>query len=156
MGCIGLCFECFVEFIVVVDCVKGVEVEGVFIYLFISDVLEGVEFICCEIDIFMIVVLLIEIYCGLFFFVYLVNFGVIFGYDLGKIFMVCVGIVGYGYDFNFYVDCVDLYFVLFWISYVIFVKIVSVGDIIGYGRIWIVSEMIKIVIVLVGYVDGLF
>ena len=52
-------------------------------------------------------------------------------------------------------DRADLHPALSWISHVTFVKTVSVGDTIGYGRTWTASETTKIATVPVGYADGL-
>ncbi len=155
MGRIGLRPECLAELTAAADRAKGVEVEGVFTHLPISDVPEGAEFTRREIDTFMTAVSLIETHRGPFPLVHLANSGAILGHDLGKTSMVRAGIVGYGYDPNPHADRADLHPALSWISHVTFVKTVSVGDTIGYGRTWTASETTKIATVPVGYADGL-
>ena len=109
MGRIGLRPECLAELTAAADRAKGVEVEGVFTHLPISDVPEGAEFTRREIDTFMTAVSLIETHRGPFPLVHLANSGAILGHDLGKTSMVRAGIVGYGYDPNPHADRADLH-----------------------------------------------
>lgn len=75
MGRIGLRPECLAELTAAADRAKGVEVEGVFTHLPISDVPEGAEFTRREIDTFMTAVSLIETHRGPFPLVHLANSG---------------------------------------------------------------------------------
>ena len=77
MGRIGLRPEYLAELTAAADRAKGVEVEGVFTHLPISDVPEGAEFTRREIDTFMTAVSLVETHRGPFPLVHLANSGAI-------------------------------------------------------------------------------
>ncbi|MSS44590.1 alanine racemase [Cutibacterium sp. WCA-380-WT-3A] len=155
MGRIGLPPNRLAEVTVAADRADGIEVEGVFTHLPISDVPEGEEFTRNEIDTFMNAVSQVEADRGPFPLVHLANSGAILGHDLGKTSMVRAGIVGYGYDPDPHADRADLRPALSWISHVTFVKTIGSGDTVGYGRTWTASETTKIATVPVGYADGL-
>ena len=155
MGRIGLPPECLAELTAAADCAEGIEVEGVFTHLPISDVPEGDEFTHHEIDTFMNAVSQVEADRGPFPLVHLANSGAILGHDLGRTSMVRAGIVGYGYDPDLHADRAALHPVLSWISHVTFVKTVNPGGTVGYGRTWTARETTKIATIPVGYADGL-
>lgn len=129
--------------------------QGVFTHLPISDVDEGDEFTHAQLRLFDETLDRIERIAGPVDLVHSANSGAVLGHDLGRANLVRPGIMTYGS----YPDVVgghrtDLRDVGRWTSRVNFVKRISAGETVGYGRTWTAGRDTWIATVAVGYGDG--
>lgn len=128
---------------------------GIFTHLPISDVAEGEDFTRNQLALFGITVAAVEEAVGPVELVHAANSGAVLGHDLGDTTMVRPGIMIYGS----YPDAKTprtrpLTDVGRWVSRLSFVKRVSAGETVGYGRSWTAPRDTWIGTVAVGYGDG--
>lgn len=133
----------------------NLRLQGVFTHLPVSDVDEGDEFTHAQLRGFDETLARIEAVTGPVELVHSANSGAVLGHDLGRANLVRPGIMVYGS----YPDVVgahrtDLRDVGRWTSRVNYVKRISAGETVGYGRTWTAQRDTWIATVAVGYGDG--
>ncbi len=138
-----------------IDASPNLRLQGVFTHLPISDVDEGDEFTTDQLRRFFDVVTAIEATHGPLELVHAANSGAVLGHELGRSNLVRPGIMTYGS----YPDVVgshpaDLRDVGRLTSRVTFVKRISAGESVGYGRTWAAERDTWVATVAIGYGDG--
>lgn len=133
----------------------GLQLDGVFTHLPISDVPAGDDFTRAQLTHFQDVVGDIEAADGPVKWVHAANSGAVLEHDLGRTTMVRPGIMIYGsYPDADTVRTHPLRAVGTWTSRVNFIKRVAAGETVGYGRAWTAERDTWVATVAVGYGDG--
>lgn len=128
---------------------------GVFTHLPISDVADGDAFTRAQLETFDASVAAIEAAVGPVEWVHAANSGAVLGHDLGRSTLVRPGIMVYGsYPDAGTEHTRPLRDVGTWTSRVSFVKRVSAGESVGYGRTWTAPRDTWVATVAIGYGDG--
>lgn len=128
---------------------------GVFTHLPISDVADGDAFTRAQLETFDASVAAIEAAVGPVEWVHAANSGAVLGHDLGRSTLVRPGIMVYGsYPDAGTEHTRPLCDVGTWTSRVSFVKRVSAGESVGYGRTWTAPRDTWVATVAIGYGDG--
>lgn len=128
---------------------------GVFTHLPISDVADGDAFTRAQLETFDASVAAIEAAVGPVEWVHAANSGAVLGHDLGRSTLVRPGIMVYGsYPDAGTEHTRHLRDVGTWTSRVSFVKRVSAGESVGYGRTWTAPRDTWVATVAIGYGDG--
>lgn len=128
---------------------------GVFTHLPISDVADGDAFTRAQLETFDASVAAIEAAVGPVEWVHAANSGAVLGHDLGRSTLVRPGIMVYGsYPDAGTEHTQPLRDVGTWTSRVSFVKRVSAGESVGYGRTWTAPRDTWVATVAIGYGDG--
>jgi alanine racemase len=152
---IGCPPEQAVELAKLVDATDGVDLGGVFSHLPISDSPSGDEFTHAQLQLFADTVAEIEEARGPVPLKHLANSGGVLAHPDSWLDLVRPGIIAYGtYPDPEVERSVELLPALEWRSYVSFVKRVSAGDTVSYGRTWTAPRDTWVGTVPVGYADG--
>lgn len=140
------------------ECIAGsgsLRLGGVFTHLPISDVADGDAFTRAQLETFDASVAAIEAAVGPVEWVHAANSGAVLGHDLGRSTLVRPGIMVYGsYPDAGTEHTRHLRDVGTWTSRVSFVKRVSAGESVGYGRTWTAPRDTWVATVAIGYGDG--
>jgi alanine racemase len=136
------------------DATAGVELEGIFSHLPISDSPRGAEFTRSQIDLFRATAQEVEAVHGPLL-KHLANSGAVLGHPDAWLDLVRPGIIVYGaYPDPEASRTIDLLPGLEWRTRVTFTKRVRAGETVGYGRTWTAQRDTWIATVPVGYGDG--
>jgi alanine racemase len=128
--------------------------DGVFTHLPVSDSPEGQEYTRAQLDRFLAVVDEIRDVVGRIPYVHAGNSGAVLGHDLAGTNLIRPGIAVYGYATDPVPGWEGLRPIGSWTSRISFLKRVSEGETVGYGRTWTAPRDTWIATVPVGYGDG--
>ncbi|MEL4358790.1 MULTISPECIES: alanine racemase [unclassified Luteococcus] len=138
-----------------IDACPNLELEGIFTHPPVSDMADETAYTVAELTAFRELVDRIQAERGPIDLVHAAPSGVILAHDLAGTTAVRAGIMAYGY----YPDAstprtVALEPAMSMVSRVTFVKQISAGESVGYGRTWVAPRDTWIATVCVGYADG--